>query len=92
MSPSDIVGPSPVTSVGTEATEIEDEASDDARIQPSDREYAPQPQVRIHLNSIGLANSRELTTAVVAPDASDEYPRSSPPVSQRGVSLGHTCP
>ncbi|OTB19233.1 hypothetical protein K445DRAFT_72779 [Daldinia sp. EC12] len=29
MSPSDIVGPSPVTSVGTEITEIDDEASDE---------------------------------------------------------------
>ena len=29
MSPSDIVGPSPVTSNGTETTEIEDEVSDD---------------------------------------------------------------
>jgi hypothetical protein len=28
-SPSDLVGPSPVTSNGTETTEIEDEASDD---------------------------------------------------------------
>jgi hypothetical protein len=28
-SPSDMVGPSPVTSNGTETTEIEDEASDD---------------------------------------------------------------
>ncbi|KAJ2982990.1 hypothetical protein NUW58_g6329 [Xylaria curta] len=31
LSPSDIVGPSPVTSVGTETTEIEDEASDEAQ-------------------------------------------------------------
>jgi hypothetical protein len=29
MSPSDLVGPSPVTSNGTETTEIEDEASDE---------------------------------------------------------------
>lgn len=29
ISPSDLVGPSPVTSNGTETTEIEDEASDD---------------------------------------------------------------
>ncbi|KAI0392771.1 hypothetical protein F5Y17DRAFT_459532 [Xylariaceae sp. FL0594] len=31
LSPSDVVGPSPVTSVGTEATEIEDEASEEAQ-------------------------------------------------------------
>lgn len=29
MSPSDMVGPSPVTSNGTETTEIEDEAADE---------------------------------------------------------------
>jgi hypothetical protein len=46
MSPSDIVGPSPVTSVGTEVTEIEDEASDDARIQSSTPDFGPQAQVR----------------------------------------------
>jgi hypothetical protein len=38
-SPSDMVGPSPVTSNGTETTEIEDEASDD--IGRDDRPSAP---------------------------------------------------
>lgn len=31
MSPSDIVGPSPVTSNGTETTEIEDDATEEVR-------------------------------------------------------------
>lgn len=31
ISPSDMVGPSPVTSNGTDATEIEDEASEEAQ-------------------------------------------------------------
>lgn len=31
LSPSDIVGPSPVTSNGTETTEIEDDASEDVQ-------------------------------------------------------------
>lgn len=35
MSPSDIVGPSPVTSNGTETTEIEDDASEDIQQDPS---------------------------------------------------------
>lgn len=35
ISPSDMVGPSPVTSNGTDATEIEDEASDEAQEQVS---------------------------------------------------------
>ena len=35
MSPSDIVGPSPVTSVGTEVTEIEDEMSPEVQSESS---------------------------------------------------------
>ncbi|KAI1309823.1 hypothetical protein F5Y03DRAFT_392701 [Xylaria venustula] len=45
LSPSDIVGPSPVTSVGTEATEIEDEASDEAQSLSSATESETQPQL-----------------------------------------------
>ncbi|KAI0444351.1 hypothetical protein F4803DRAFT_253727 [Xylaria telfairii] len=44
LSPSDIVGPSPVTSVGTEATEIEDEASDEAQSLSSAANPEPHPQ------------------------------------------------
>jgi hypothetical protein len=52
MSPSDIVGPSPVTSVGTEATEIEDEMSDEARSQSSAANPEPQPQVGSKQNGV----------------------------------------
>lgn len=45
MSPSDIVGPSPVTSVGTEVTEIDDEASDDARLDFTSPISSRSPQV-----------------------------------------------
>ncbi|KAI1137213.1 hypothetical protein F5Y05DRAFT_414373 [Hypoxylon sp. FL0543] len=45
MSPSDIVGPSPVTSVGTEITEIDDEISDEVRSQPTSANPNPQPQL-----------------------------------------------
>ncbi|OTB05668.1 hypothetical protein M426DRAFT_128187 [Hypoxylon sp. CI-4A] len=45
LSPSDIVGPSPVTSVGTEITEIDDEISDEVRSQPTAANPEPQPQV-----------------------------------------------
>ncbi|KAI5863004.1 hypothetical protein GGS23DRAFT_47721 [Durotheca rogersii] len=44
LSPVDI-GPSPVTSVGTEATEIEDEVSDEVRSQPTAANPDPRPQV-----------------------------------------------
>ncbi|KAI0016130.1 hypothetical protein F4780DRAFT_773060 [Xylariomycetidae sp. FL0641] len=45
MSPSDIVGPSPVTSVGTEVTEIEDEISDEARSESTSANAEPPPQL-----------------------------------------------
>ncbi|KAI1423248.1 hypothetical protein F5Y12DRAFT_786207 [Xylaria sp. FL1777] len=45
LSPSDMVGPSPVTSVGTETTEIEDEASDEAQLLSSAAESGSQPQL-----------------------------------------------
>ncbi|TGJ87534.1 hypothetical protein E0Z10_g1186 [Xylaria hypoxylon] len=44
LSPSDIVGPSPVTSVGTEGTEIEDEASDEAQSLSSAADSDSHPQ------------------------------------------------
>ncbi|KAI0107725.1 hypothetical protein GGR51DRAFT_548236 [Nemania sp. FL0031] len=46
LSPSDIVGPSPVTSVGTETTEIEDEASDEAQSLSSAANPEPHSQLR----------------------------------------------
>ncbi|KAI0178923.1 hypothetical protein GGR52DRAFT_569827 [Hypoxylon sp. FL1284] len=45
LSPSDVVGPSPVTSVGTEVTEIEDEVSDEVRPQTTAAHPGPQPQL-----------------------------------------------
>ncbi|CAJ2499980.1 Uu.00g028330.m01.CDS01 [Anthostomella pinea] len=45
MSPSDLVGPSPVTSVGTEATEIEDDMSDEVRSQSNATNPEAHPQL-----------------------------------------------
>lgn len=45
MSPSDIVGPSPVTSVGTEVTEIEDEMSPEVQSESSAGSPGPNLQV-----------------------------------------------
>jgi hypothetical protein len=43
---SDIVGPSPVTSNGTETTEIDDEALSETSDQPSASEHEGPPQVQ----------------------------------------------
>lgn len=47
MSPSDIVGPSPVTSIGTETTEIEDEEAEEVQARSTKANPPPQPQVLV---------------------------------------------
>jgi hypothetical protein len=54
MSPSDIVGPSPVTSVGTEVTEIDDEISDEAQSLSSAANPEPHPQVGCNKTSVNV--------------------------------------
>lgn len=59
LSPSDIVGPSPVTSNGTEITEIEDEASEDLHYEhTSEGERGldqPRSEVCQNLGTHGMA-------------------------------------
>lgn len=50
MSPTDLVGPSPVTSNGTETTEIEDDASEEVRAQSTTYEEAA-PRVEVLISS-----------------------------------------
>lgn len=49
MSPSDIVGPSPVTSNGTETTEIEDDASDEIEENHSRDVFRPSEVCNLRL-------------------------------------------
>ncbi|KAJ0321267.1 hypothetical protein COL5a_009323 [Colletotrichum fioriniae] len=56
MSPSDIVGPSPVTSTGTETTEIEDEEAEEVQARPNVTNPAPHPQVSL-FNAMPKAGS-----------------------------------
>lgn len=68
---SDIVGPSPVTSNGTETTEIDDEAQSETSEQPSVPEVESPPQVwdLTSLSCSSFANSR------AAQDVEDEPAR-----------------
>ncbi|KAI1267502.1 hypothetical protein F5Y18DRAFT_443248 [Xylariaceae sp. FL1019] len=71
MSPSDIVGPSPVTSVGTEVTEIDDEVSEDSFSSAANPE--PQPQLLMLKTNISdqvrqLA-SEEAVSVIHAPES-----------------------
>jgi hypothetical protein len=75
MSPSDIVGPSPVTSVGTEVTEIEDEASDDARIRSASPDAGSPRQVyKSHSHYMTICGEANMS---IATDAEDQYLRPS---------------
>ncbi|KAK6065921.1 hypothetical protein SCUP234_09264 [Seiridium cupressi] len=73
MSPNDIVGPSPVTSVGTEVTEIEDEASDDARIHFASPTSSHSPQLlmlRTNLpDQVRQSSSEEAVSVIHAPES-----------------------
>ncbi|KAI2622519.1 hypothetical protein GGR54DRAFT_67186 [Hypoxylon sp. NC1633] len=73
MSPSDIVGPSPVTSVGTEVTEIDDEASDEVRLQSTTAHPEPQPQVLMLATNIPdqvrQSASEEAVSVIHAPES-----------------------
>ena len=51
MSPSDIVGPSPVTSNGTETTEIEDDVSEDIEKEVIDKQSARRSEVSFGTNT-----------------------------------------
>ncbi|KAI1378794.1 hypothetical protein F4677DRAFT_379996 [Hypoxylon crocopeplum] len=90
MSPSDIVGPSPVTSVGTEVTEIEDEVSDEVRSQFTTANPDPQPQLLMLSTNIAdqlrRARSSSQTTTESSPKQSESTqrpsPRSSSPASK----------
>lgn len=71
MSPSDIVGPSPVTSVGTEVTEIEDEISEEVGSQASAANPEPLAKVYRHLHS---STSTFVLIMGTASDAQNQHP------------------
>ncbi|KAL7620246.1 hypothetical protein AAE478_009239 [Parahypoxylon ruwenzoriense] len=72
MSPNDI-GPSPVTSVGTEVTEIEDEVSDEVRSQPTAANPEPRPQLLMLSTNISdqlrQTASEEAVSVIHAPES-----------------------
>ncbi|KXJ91247.1 hypothetical protein Micbo1qcDRAFT_63821 [Microdochium bolleyi] len=72
MSPSDIVGPSPVTSVSTEVTEIEDDMSEEVRSQ-STADTDPQPQLLMLRTNISdqvrQSLSEEAVSVIHAPES-----------------------
>ncbi|KAG5973866.1 hypothetical protein E4U55_000229 [Claviceps digitariae] len=64
MSPSDVVGPSPVTSNGTETTEIEDDASDEIEQRHSQDVFRP--------SEISWSGRKSPSSDRTSPEASEE--------------------
>lgn len=60
VSPSDLVGPSPVTSNGTETTEIEDVESEE--VKQSAQRGTEEPQVRSPWTLLNMSEDGTLTT------------------------------
>ncbi|KAH7273668.1 hypothetical protein FSOLCH5_001445 [Fusarium solani] len=93
MSPSDIVGPSPVTSNGTETTEIEDDVAEDIHRDTSD----PRPSRRSELlmlttnlsENVHQTSNDEAVSVIHAPEsfASWVAPASAPEGSSEGTPL-----
>ncbi|KAG5663755.1 hypothetical protein KAF25_006340 [Fusarium avenaceum] len=77
MSPSDIVGPSPVTSNGTETTEIEDDVSEDIEREAPGRSNA---------QSVRQSNSEEAVSVIHAPESFASWVAPAPVMEQRGSS------
>ncbi|KAI1414035.1 hypothetical protein F5Y13DRAFT_197981 [Hypoxylon sp. FL1857] len=92
MSPSDIVGPSPVTSVGTEITEIDDEISDEVRSQLATANPDPQPQLLMLSTNIPdqvrRTTNEEAVSVIHAPESfqswttADNSPKQSEPAQK----------
>ncbi|KAI0466654.1 hypothetical protein F4859DRAFT_496941 [Xylaria cf. heliscus] len=86
LSPNDIVGPSPVTSVGTEATEIEDEASDEAQSLSS----TANPESNAHLLKLRTSipdrfrqtANEEAVSVIHAPESFQNWAGSDTPSKQ----------
>ncbi|KAJ9130416.1 nitrogen permease regulator 2, partial [Pleurostoma richardsiae] len=83
MSPtSDIVGPSPVTSNGTETTEIEDEVSEEAGAHPTAANPQVQPQLMMLKTNIAEnlrpSLSDEAVSVIHAPESFHQWASSEP--------------
>ncbi|KAG6009750.1 hypothetical protein E4U21_001499 [Claviceps maximensis] len=80
MSPSDIVGPSPVTSNGTETTEIEDDASDEIEQRHSTDVFRLSELLMLTTNlpeTVRQSNTEEAVSVIHAPDGFGSWPPTS---------------
>ncbi|KAK2777296.1 hypothetical protein CKAH01_12120 [Colletotrichum kahawae] len=84
MSPSDIVGPSPVTSTGTETTEIDDEEAEEAQARPTIANPLPHPQLVMLTTNIPdhvrQTSSEEAVSVIHAPESFHSWVSNDPTV------------
>ncbi|KAI3340685.1 hypothetical protein F4824DRAFT_398223 [Ustulina deusta] len=92
LSPSDIVGPSPVTSVGTEATEIEDEVSDEAQSLSSAADSELQPQLRTNISDLLRQTANEEAVSVIHAPESFQNWAGSDTLSKQSESIQRRSP
>lgn len=81
MSPSDIVGPSPVTSNGTETTEIEDDASEDIHQETADRNQRRSELLMLTTNlpdNVRQSGNEEAVSVIHAPESFSSWVGSAP--------------
>ncbi|KAG5949950.1 hypothetical protein E4U53_005619 [Claviceps sorghi] len=91
MSPSDVVGPSPVTSNGTETTEIEDDASDEIEQGQCRDGFRPSELLMLTTNlpdTVRQSNTEEAVSVIHAPESfaswtSASWPGRKSPSSER---------
>ncbi|KAG6032504.1 hypothetical protein E4U19_007420 [Claviceps sp. Clav32 group G5] len=93
MSPSDIVGPSPVTSNGTETTEIEDDASDEIEQGHHGDLIRSSELLMLTTNlpdTVRQSNAEEAVSVIHAPKSFDNWTTTTH-AAQKCVSGARTC-
>ncbi|KPM37368.1 hypothetical protein AK830_g9214 [Neonectria ditissima] len=95
MSPSDIVGPSPVTSNGTETTEIEDDVSEDVHHETNDGSAIRRAELMMLSTNISDSmrqpNSDEAVSVIHAPESFAAW-ASSEPITKPSESSERSSP
>ncbi|CAF3552157.1 unnamed protein product [Fusarium graminearum] len=90
MSPSDIVGPSPVTSNGTETTEIEDDVLEDLEREVTDRKSTRRSELLMLTTnlpeSVRQSSTEEAVSVIHAPESFASWVAPPPTVETKGPS------
>ncbi|KAM5367666.1 hypothetical protein ACJZ2D_009867 [Fusarium nematophilum] len=94
LSPSDIVGPSPVTSNGTETTEIEDDVSEDVHRETTARDRRSELlMLATNLpDAMRQSSTEEAVSVIHAPESFASWAAPAPPAQQKESPPGRVSP